>query len=72
MFRGKHLTIARRAYREEIRLYPVGSGGGSVELLTRILDLTRAAAAQVNHTDPVRLHTPHAAASTLPPASACR
>ena len=72
VFRGKHLTIARRAYREEIRLYPVGSGGGSVELLTRILDLTRAAAAQVNHTDPVRWHTPHAAASTLPPASACR
>jgi monodechloroaminopyrrolnitrin synthase len=49
MFRGKHLTMARRAYHENIRLYPVGSAGGSVELLTCILRLTRTIAAQVDH-----------------------
>lgn len=66
VFRGKHLTIARRAYREDIRLYPVGSAGGSVELLTRILDLTRTIAAQVDDSHPAQWHTPHSAASTTP------
>jgi uncharacterized protein with PIN domain len=65
VFRGKHLTIARRAYHEEIRLYPVGSGGGSVELLTRILYLTRTIATQVTP-NPGGFHTPHAAASMTP------
>ncbi|MBF6169662.1 DUF1864 family protein [Streptomyces gardneri] len=41
LFRGKHLTIARKAYRDEIRLYELGSGNGSIELLRQILDLTR-------------------------------
>lgn len=41
VFRSKHLVMARRTYREEIRLFPVGSGGGTVELLHDILDLTR-------------------------------
>ncbi|MFD2417276.1 monodechloroaminopyrrolnitrin synthase PrnB family protein [Amycolatopsis pigmentata] len=40
-FRGKHYTIAKRAYTEELRLYPVGSGGGSIALLDRIMTLTR-------------------------------
>ncbi|MFI5798210.1 monodechloroaminopyrrolnitrin synthase PrnB family protein [Streptomyces sp. NPDC051677] len=40
-FRGKHLVMARRAYHAEIRLYELGSGGGSVELLEEILTLTR-------------------------------
>jgi len=66
VFRAKHLTVARRAYREDLRLYPVGSGGGSVELLTRILHLTRTIAAQVDHSHPAGWHTPHSAASTTP------
>jgi hypothetical protein len=41
VFRGKHLVMARRTYREEVRLYPVGSAGGTVELLHEILELTR-------------------------------
>jgi hypothetical protein len=41
VFRGKHFTVARNAYAEEIRLYPLGSGGGSLELLTEITALTR-------------------------------
>ncbi|MEV7617221.1 monodechloroaminopyrrolnitrin synthase PrnB family protein [Streptomyces sp. NPDC089799] len=40
-FRGKHLVMARRAYHEEVRLYELGSGGGSVGLLEDILTLTR-------------------------------
>ncbi|WP_158822204.1 monodechloroaminopyrrolnitrin synthase PrnB family protein [Streptomyces sp. NRRL F-5727] len=40
-FRGKHLVMARRAYQEELRLYQLGSGGGSTELLDEILALTR-------------------------------
>ncbi|KFU75803.1 hypothetical protein BB31_39575 [Amycolatopsis lurida NRRL 2430] len=47
MFRGKHVTIARRAYEEEVGLYQEGSGGGTVELLARILRLTRDIAAEV-------------------------
>jgi hypothetical protein len=41
VFRGRHLGIARQAYREELRLYRLGSGGASVDLLRDILDLTR-------------------------------
>lgn len=40
-FRGKHLVMARRAYQEEMRLYELGSGGGSTDLLDEILALTR-------------------------------
>ncbi|SBU95526.1 protein of unknown function [Streptomyces sp. DpondAA-D4] len=40
-FRGKHLVMARRAYHAEVRLYELGSGGGSVGLLEEILALTR-------------------------------
>ncbi|MGW4132323.1 monodechloroaminopyrrolnitrin synthase PrnB family protein [Amycolatopsis japonica] len=54
VFRGKHVTIARRAYEEEVGLYREGSGGGTVELLARILRLTRdiAAAVGVHHQRP--------------------
>lgn len=41
-FRGRHLTIAKQAYADEVRLYDVGSGGAPVELLKEIIDLTRA------------------------------
>ncbi|MCD0444091.1 DUF1864 family protein [Glycomyces sp. A-F 0318] len=41
VFRGRHLGIARKAYKEEVRLYELGSGGGSIGLLQSILDLTR-------------------------------
>ncbi|NED07489.1 DUF1864 family protein [Streptomyces sp. SID6648] len=40
-FRGKHLVMARRAYQEELRVYALGSGGGSTELLDEIIALTR-------------------------------
>ncbi|MFH9619199.1 monodechloroaminopyrrolnitrin synthase PrnB family protein [Streptomyces pratensis] len=40
-FRGKHLVMARRAYKADVRLYELGSGGGSVGLLEEILALTR-------------------------------
>lgn len=41
IFRGKHFGIARKAYHDELRLYELGSGGGSIGLLRTILDLTR-------------------------------
>jgi len=41
-FRGKHVVLARRAYDPTVGLYPNGSGGGTVDLLGAILDLTRA------------------------------
>ncbi|MGW2557765.1 monodechloroaminopyrrolnitrin synthase PrnB family protein [Streptomyces sp. NPDC001514] len=41
VFRGKHLTIARKAYRDEVRLYELGSGNGSITLLHQILALTK-------------------------------
>lgn len=44
VFRGRHLGIARKAYDADLRLYPVGSGGASVDLLRQIIDLTRATA----------------------------
>ncbi|GIL25596.1 monodechloroaminopyrrolnitrin synthase PrnB family protein [Actinocatenispora comari] len=40
-FRAKHLTVARKSYQEDVRLFPVGSSGGSVELLASIVRLTR-------------------------------
>ncbi|WP_329167189.1 DUF1864 family protein (plasmid) [Streptomyces sp. NBC_01717] len=41
VFRGKHFTVARNAYAEEIRLYSLGSGGGSLDLLDQVTALTR-------------------------------
>lgn len=42
VFRGKHLTIARKAYAADVGLYELGSGGGSVAMLESITDATRA------------------------------
>ncbi|MFD8011492.1 monodechloroaminopyrrolnitrin synthase PrnB family protein [Streptomyces sp. NPDC058955] len=53
-FRGKHLVMARRAYQEELRLYALGSGGGSTELLVEILALTRANHAAIGATAAAR------------------
>ncbi|WP_310718198.1 monodechloroaminopyrrolnitrin synthase PrnB family protein [Streptomyces lydicus] len=44
VFRGRHLGIARKAYDADLRLFPVGSGGASVDLLKQIIDLTRTTA----------------------------
>lgn len=41
VFRGKHLRVAGEAYTEDIRRYPLGSGGGSLQLLKEIAILTR-------------------------------
>lgn len=41
IFRGKHITIARQAYKEGVALYPTGSGGGDIDLLRSIIGLTR-------------------------------
>jgi hypothetical protein len=51
LFRSKHLVIARRAYREDVRLYPLGSAGGSIDLLREILRLTRDNARALNRFD---------------------
>lgn len=40
-FRGKHLVLARSAYEADVRLYPVGSAGYSVETLKSILAMTQ-------------------------------
>ncbi|MFI8960729.1 monodechloroaminopyrrolnitrin synthase PrnB family protein [Streptomyces sp. NPDC053493] len=40
-FRARHITLARKAYDEELRLYEEGSGGAPVALLRTVLDLTR-------------------------------
>jgi hypothetical protein len=40
-FRGRHLGIAQRAYDEQENKYTVGSGGGSIDLLRGILELTK-------------------------------
>ncbi|MER7516334.1 monodechloroaminopyrrolnitrin synthase PrnB family protein [Streptomyces sp. NPDC126499] len=40
-FRARHVTLARKAYAEELRRYDEGSGGAPVSLLRTILDLTR-------------------------------
>ncbi|WBB53643.1 monodechloroaminopyrrolnitrin synthase PrnB family protein [Verrucosispora sp. WMMD573] len=57
-FRGKHLVMARRAYHEELRLYELGSGGGSVGLLEEILALTRQNRALLNATAAQRVQLP--------------
>ncbi|MEV2242455.1 monodechloroaminopyrrolnitrin synthase PrnB family protein [Micromonospora sp. NPDC049891] len=57
-FRGKHLVMARRAYHEELRLYELGSGGGSVGLLEEILALTRQNSAMLNATAVQRVRLP--------------
>lgn len=46
-FRAKHITVARKSYQEDLRLFPVGSSGGSVDLLASIVRLTRDNAALV-------------------------
>ncbi|MFJ3904715.1 monodechloroaminopyrrolnitrin synthase PrnB family protein [Streptomyces sp. NPDC090025] len=40
-FRARHINLARKAYRDELRLYDEGSGGAPVALLRTVLDLTR-------------------------------
>ncbi|MFH8613696.1 monodechloroaminopyrrolnitrin synthase PrnB family protein [Streptomyces sp. NPDC017979] len=40
-FRARHITIARKAYAEEVRQYDLGSGGAPIALLRTVLDLTR-------------------------------
>jgi hypothetical protein len=40
-FRGKHVVFARKAYGPSVGLYPKGAGGGTLDLLGAILDLTR-------------------------------
>jgi len=40
-FRGRHLGIARQVYETQTREFATGSGGGSVELLRDIMDLTK-------------------------------
>jgi len=40
-FRGRHLALARAAYQVDRRLYAAGSGGATVDLLARIVQLTR-------------------------------
>jgi hypothetical protein len=54
-FRGRHLVLARREYAPEVRLYAAGSGGGTVELLAKVLALTRlcAASMHVRRTDSI-------------------
>ena len=41
VFRAKHVTVARKSYQEDLRLFPLGSSGGSVDLLASIVRLTR-------------------------------
>jgi hypothetical protein len=52
-FRGRHITIARWAYEQGVGLYPAGSGGGDIDLLRSILDLTRQNRAMVTNVTPV-------------------
>ena len=54
IFRGKHFGIAKKAYRHDISIYELGSGGGSIDLLRTILDLTRQNARLVH-----QAHIPH-------------
>jgi hypothetical protein len=58
VFRGRHVTIARRAYEEEVGIYREGSGGGTVELLAQILRLTRGIATEVGMRHSQRLAAP--------------
>jgi hypothetical protein len=45
VFRGRHKVLADRAYDPNVRMYPVGSGGFSVAVVDRILEVTRERAA---------------------------
>jgi hypothetical protein len=54
VFRGRHMAMARKAYDEDMRLYPTGSGGGNIELLRAILDLNVLNAALVRQSHGVR------------------
>ncbi|SDN04727.1 monodechloroaminopyrrolnitrin synthase PrnB family protein [Allokutzneria albata] len=47
VFRAKHLAIARQAYAEENRLYELGSGGGTVQMLEQVIAFTRENATMV-------------------------
>jgi monodechloroaminopyrrolnitrin synthase len=40
-FRGRHKVMADKAYEPQVRLYPVGSGGFSTDVVARILEVTR-------------------------------
>ena len=39
-FRGRHKVLAEKAYRPDVRLYSVGSGGYSTDVVARILGVT--------------------------------
>lgn len=41
VFRGKHLTIARKAYAADVGLYELGSGGGSIAMLESVTNLAK-------------------------------
>jgi hypothetical protein len=41
VFRAKHFGIARKAYKDDLKLYELGSGGGSIAMLHDIVLLTR-------------------------------
>jgi monodechloroaminopyrrolnitrin synthase len=41
VFRAKHIGIARKAYKDDLKLFELGSGGGSLGLLHDIVLLTR-------------------------------
>jgi hypothetical protein len=41
IFRGRHYTVTREAYEVDLRIYPVGSSGGDLELLGSISAQTR-------------------------------
>ncbi len=46
-FRGRHKVLADKAYDPRVRVYPVGSGGYSVEAVAHILDVTRERAVEL-------------------------
>jgi monodechloroaminopyrrolnitrin synthase len=52
IWRGRHFTVARRAYSDNARWHPVGSAGGSIGLLSSILNLTRQNATRVASSAP--------------------
>jgi monodechloroaminopyrrolnitrin synthase len=57
VFRGRHIRMARQAYKVDLRLYPTGSAGGSVDLLEQILRLTRDATRSVQESmNAIELH----------------
>jgi hypothetical protein len=55
-FRGKHVVFARKAYDPDTGLYPNGSGGGTIDLLATILELTRANRDLVRPARPAKGH----------------